>query len=112
MRLTRASQRSAVQKPKTCAVVVNADQSPPIREREPVHLRGPLPGDQEHVPGLNWVFVENQNVIVPDSVNGQLRVPRPKWIDLGTFTAMVFGESVVQHPQFELVCVGSMDLDS
>ncbi|QNJ20048.1 hypothetical protein SynA1825c_01745 [Synechococcus sp. A18-25c] len=50
-------------------------------------------------------------MIVPNIVNRKLGVPWPKWIDLGTFNAVMLGQSIVQHPQFKLIGARTIQLD-
>ena len=72
MGLTGSCSGTTVEEPETCAVMVDLDQRPPVIRLKPVNLRSPVLRDQQHVPTLDGVLVENQNVIVVNPLDLEL----------------------------------------
>ena len=106
MGLTGAGPGTTVEEPKACAVPVDLHQGTPVFRLKPVGLRCPALGDQQHVPTLYGVLIENQNVMVVNPLNLQLRVPGKKRIGLGPFRSVMLGQRRIQLTQFELLRTG------
>ena len=69
MGLTGTGPGTTVEEPKPCAVPVDLHQGTPVLRLKPVDLGCPALGDQQHVPTLHGVLVENQNVMVVNPFN-------------------------------------------
>ena len=90
MGLTGAGIRSAVEEPQPRCRGINPGEGVPIFQGQPTGLGLPVLGDEQHVGGLNGIFVQDYDVGFTDPVNLQTLVPGKKRIWLWTRCSKVF----------------------
>ena len=90
MGLTGAGIRPAVEEPQPRRRGINPGEGVPILQGQPTGLGLPVLGDEQHVGGLNGIFVQDYDVGFTDPVNLQTLVPGKKRIRLWTRCSKVF----------------------
>jgi hypothetical protein len=89
VRLTRTGIRPTVEKPKPRRRRINPGEGQPILHGQPTGLGLPVLGDEQHMGGLNWIFVQDHDVGFTNPINLQTWIPGEKWIRLWTRSSKV-----------------------
>ena len=90
MRLTGASIGTAIEKPQSSGCCIDQGEGTPIVKGQPTGLGLPGLGYQQHVGGLNRIFVQNHHVRIADPFHLQPLIPGEKRIWLGACGSQVF----------------------
>ena len=99
MRLTRASDGMAIEKPESARISGDGRHRLPILLSDPAILGLPLIRDQQHVLTLHWKLIEQQHMATGELFHLQRSIPWQEWIRPWSCFPQVSGYRGNQLPQ-------------